>query len=455
MFDFNENPARTYGIFPETPFPVEVSIYGSCSNRCFYCFANLNRAAAGRKPHEKNPVEKTISGLDKAMSDPKDPIGYFLRNKYPVCFSNTTDPFMREEKTFRATEAFLKYAQKKRLPLWIQTKGNVLLEEFDRYAQLIEAGKDAVYITISTLSDDISRDIEPGAPVSSDRLRLVRMLSDKGIPVVVACNPYLEEWVSSPEEYCAAVKNAGARGIWLEQLHFTTKQAAEVPECKKQYIQKANTFAMFHVKSLKKWYAATAAADLDFFPSPFWDSYFGDRAKHPECADPAWFGPDAHLFTVGFDFVRHIHGLSMDGASVYDENLTPRRGARPVAFSWSAVEAFMREKGVENPVLKTGAFWGPFNAKQIADHREFKRRLGNEAPLYEILRYFFDRPEWTQNFIWYSACAQILTDFNKDEYPISRTGDRIFVYDPSARHGGERDHDADTFLRKKNEYIIL
>lgn len=454
-FDFNDNPVRLYGIWPETPFPVEVSIYGTCSNQCFYCFANLNRSSAGRKPHEKNPIEKVISGIEKALADPKDPIGYFLRNKYPMCFSNTTDPFMREEKIYRATEAFLKYAKKRGFTLWIQTKGGVLLEEFDRYAPLIVPGKDAVYITLTTLDDDISRRIEPGAPLSSARLELIRKLSDRGVPVVVACNPYLKEWAGDPGTYCKAVRESGARGIWLEQLHFSTKQAEQIPAAYREYIQKANTFPMFRVKALKEWYKATAAEGLDFFPTPYWDAYFGDRAKHPECAAPEWFGENANLFTVGFDFIRRIHELSTGGETVYTDDLEVRKGARKVIFSWPAVKRFLEEKEIKNPVLKTSLFWMPYNSKQVADHRQFKAMLGDEAPLYEILRYFYNHPEDNPHFLWYSPMAQILTDFDTDTYVTNSRDDRIFVYDPSCRHHGSRDHDFTTYQRKKDEYIHI
>ena len=454
-FDFNENPVRLYGIWPETPFPVEVSIYGTCSNQCFYCFANLNRVAADRKPHEKNPIEKVISGIEKALADPKDPIGYFLRNKYPICFSNTTDPFMREEKKYRATEAFLKYAKKRGFPLWIQTKGGVLLEEFDRYAPLIVQGKDAVYMTLTTLDDEISRRIEPGAPLSSERLELMRKLSARGIPVVVACNPYLDEWAGAPSEYCKAVKDAGARGIWLEQLHFTNKQSEQIPAAFRDYIRKANTFPMFHVKALKEWYKATAAEGLDFFPSPYWDAYFGEKAKYPECAAPEWFGEGSRLFTVGFDFIRRIHELSTGGESLYTDDLEVRKGAKKVIFSWPAVERFLAERNIKNPMLKTSPFWGPYNAKQVADHRQFKATLGSEAPLYEILRYFFNHPEDSQNFLWYAPMAQILTDFDTDTYVTNSKDDRIFVYDPSCRHHGGRDHDFTTYQHKKDEYIHI
>lgn len=455
-FDFNDNPVKLYGIWPMTPFPVEVSIYGVCSNQCFYCFSNLNRAAAERKPHEKNPIEKVIRGLEKSMADPTDPIGYFLREKYPVCFSNTTDPFMKEEKIYRCTEAFLKWAKKKGIPLWIQTKGGVLLEEFDRYADLIVPGKDAVYITLTTLDPEISRVIEPGSPLPADRLKLIRKLSDRGIPVVVACNPYLDEWAGDPIKYCKAVKDVGARGIWFEQLHFSDKQAEQLPEIHRDYIRKSNTFPMFHVKVLKEWGKITADLGLDFYPSPQWDDYFGHRAKFPECADPAWFGADAHLFTCGFDFLKHVQRQAYGGADAYDSDFMPTKCDKKRAiFSFRAIEKFLAENGVDNPLLATDKIWVPFNSKQTADHRLFKAKLGKEARLYDILRYFYNNPWDNQGMIWYSPLVSALYDFDADSYAVNDRDDLIAVYDPFNHHEMSPQYDVLTYQKQAKDFVVI
>jgi DNA repair photolyase len=461
-FDFNNDPVKIYGIWPLTPFPVEVSIYGVCSNSCFYCFSNLNRTAAGRKmeDHRKNPVEKVISHCEKAMRDEKDPIGYFLRERYPVCFSNTTDPFLKEEKTFRCSEAFLKWAQKRGVPLWIQTKGGVLLEDFDRYKDLITAGKDAVYITLTTLDDGVSRKIEPGAPVSSDRLRLMRMLSDRGVPVVAACNPYLKEWCPEPADYTAAVQSAGARGIWLEQLHFSASQIDALPESFGEYALKANLLPMYYIGELKSWYLAAEAAGIDFYPTPQWDEMFGYRSRFPECANPAWFGDGRKTFSHNFDLMREISRIAHEGKAPYDDNLKRRNNGKPTVVFWDWIEDFLRKNGCPNPVLRVEPFWVPFNATQTGDHRYWKARLGKEAPLIEILKHFFNEPGSGDWFFYISALTQTVYDFDLDCPVLDELNDStVAVFNPKNRHDCVLQHDRrkirQGLAKGDNSYIVL
>jgi DNA repair photolyase len=394
------------------------------------------------------------------MRDEKDPIGYFLRERYPICFSNTTDPFMAEEKTFRCTEAFLKWCKKRGMPLWIQTKGGVLLEDFDRYKDLIIAGKDAVYITLTTLDDEISRKTEPGAPAPSDRLRLMRMLSDRDIPVVAACNPYLKEWCPDPAAYVSAVQNAGARGIWLEQLHFTQSQISALPEAFKDYALKANLLPMYFTGELKSWYLAAESAGIDFYPSPRWDEMFGYRSKFPECADPAWFGEGSKTFSHNFSLMREISGIAHEGKAPYDINLKRRGNGKPAIVFWDWIESFLQRNGCPNPVLNTDPFWVPFNAKQTGDHRHWRAKLGKEAPLIEILKYFFNEPGTSESFFYISALSQTIYDFDLDSPVLDELTDSIVaVFNPKNRHDWALRYDRvkirQEMEKDKNGYIVL
>ena len=106
-FDFDRNPLNLYGIWPQTPFPLELSLYGFCQMSCSYCFANLNRHANERELNPTNTTPALFRRIDRALQDEYSPLGFFLRERYPVAFSNRTDPFQRAESTYRSTEAFL------------------------------------------------------------------------------------------------------------------------------------------------------------------------------------------------------------------------------------------------------------------------------------------------------------------------------------------------------------
>ena len=423
MFDFNKSAAGIYSIWPQTPFPVEVSIYGGCSNECAYCFAQLNRLAAEREPHLENTTESVLRSLDRAIADEFSPIGYFLRERYPVCFSNRTDPFQQPEAKHRASEAFLKWAAVHKIPLFIQSRGNVLRKDWDRYADLIEPGRVVWYMTLETLDDRIGKEISPGGPLPSERLALMRRLADHGIPVVAACNPYLRDWCPDPAAYCRAVADAGARGVWLEALHFTSCQAEALQDSMRGLIPKSNLAPMYLIGQLKQWHDATAASGLDFFPTPRWDAYFGHRAKHPECVDPAWVG--GRTWGFAFDLLKEL-------SDIHAVN-----GRQRFLVFWQWVETFLLDRGMPNPTLDTSDFWVPFNSKVNADRREFNATIGKRATLLEILRYFWNHPWTCANFVWYHPFMRLVkADEASGEYSGDDNGNLIGCFDSSIKHHG-------------------
>jgi DNA repair photolyase len=418
-FDFNAEPLRISGQWPETPFGLEVSIYGYCQMACSYCFANRNRDANDRTLNPKNSTAALFRKIDRATADPLDPIGFFLREKYPICFSNTTDPFQREEKTYRASETFLGWAKSAGMPLYIQTRGGVLLEEWERYKPLLVPGKDVVYLSICQLDDSIRRRQEPGATSIEGRFDLARRLSDRGIPVIAACNPYVKEWVPDADEYCRRCAEAGVRSIWLEFLHFTEAQAAELAKPYQDLPDKANVAGVFRPPELRRWMEACEFHGLEFFPNPIWDAYLGGVSKYAEGADPAWLG--GRWFDLAFRFLQEVRS---------------RSGGRKVMFGWKQIEAFARAEGVPNPTLKTSPFWYPFNSRVTADRASWNARLGKTAPLYEVLRYFWNNPHENPQFIWYDPKIRLVT-VPGDPSAAAADDDMDIgaVYDPDAKPG--------------------
>lgn len=429
-FDFNKQPLRIYGIWPQTPFPLEVSIYGYCQMACSFCFANRNRDANERELHLENSTPTLFRQIDRAIQDEYNPIGFFLREKYPICFSNTTDPFQRAEKQYRSTEAFLSWSGAARTPLFIQTRGNVLLEEWERYSKLLIPGLHVVYLSICQLDDAIRHKQEPGAQSIDRRFELARRLSDHGIPVVVACNPYVKEWVPEPVEYVKRCAEAGVKGIWLESLHFTGAQSDVLAAPYRDLLFKANPQPMYLIGDLRRWYTACDAAGIDFFPSPKWDGYFGHKAQHPECADPAWLGGKTLDFS--FRLLKAINRLSAEN----------EKGL--VLFGWPEIKKCLEALEVPNPTLNVGPFWYPYNNQVKADHENWKARLGKTAELHEIIRYFFNHPWECQNLVWYHPRVQAVFNNQEDKYTTGEEGDLIASYSLKAKHNGPFELDEGT-----------
>jgi hypothetical protein len=266
---------------------------------------------------------------------------------------------------------------------------------------------------------------EPGALGIADRLTLMRRLTDHGIPVVAACNPWNSDWVPDPEPYANAVADAGARGIWWECLHFTGAQADLLPVAfRDELLFRANVQPMYLIGQLKRWYAACESRGLDFYPTPKWDGYFGHKAKHPECADPAWFG--GKTFAPNFDLLKRVSRRS------------EAEGGALVAFGWPDLEHTLLRSGIPNATLNTDPFWYPYNASVDADRAPWRATLGKRAPLYQILRYFWNHPYENQHLVWYHPLVQALYDGEANAYvPDPQTGeDLVAVYNPTIKHHG-------------------
>lgn len=421
-FDFTPSPLRIYGIFPTAPYPLEVSIYGYCQMACQYCFANLNRQAAGRELHEQNTTAALLRRLDRELQSEHSPYGFFLREKYPVCFSNTTDPFQREEQRHRSSEAFLAWCAANKIPVWLQTRGaDVLLDDWERYAPLLEPGRVVVYLSICHQDDRDRRKHEPGAPRLEQRWELARRLTDHGIPVVAACNPYLREWVPDPVAYCQKCVEAGIKGIWLEALHFTKGQGEVLARPYQDLLLKGNLAPMYLIGQLKAWYAATEAAGLDFFPTPHWDAYFGHPATFPEACDPAWHG--GQHFDAAFRIAADIHD-------------TATEWGRLVLVTWPSIAKALEVLKVPNPLLDTSPFWYAYNVSVKADHAAWKARLGPRAHLWEILRYWWNHPWENRGFVWHHPLMHGLTDTASDTGLTDDDGDLLGVFHLKSKHHG-------------------
>jgi DNA repair photolyase len=423
-----------------------------------YCFANLNRKAKGRVPNFVNPIEKLVDRLSRERAKQYSPIGYFLRNKYPIGFSNTTDPFQSVESKFRASLAFLKWAAAMNQPLWIQTKGGILADpgEFEKYSPFIRAQKDVVYITITTLDDDIARRFEPGSPTPSERLKLAEKLAEKGVPVIVGCNPYVAEWVPDKTVYCETLVDVGARGIWLTHLHLLKSQAstlADDSELPKLANRGKDFLANF--QDLKDWYVTTRDHGLIFFPNPYIDAWLGYASPFSDCVKADDFGPNAKLFTYTYDFMKHVQYVSHDG-DAFTGDLEYKPGEK-VVVRWANLEAHLRKSGLDNVLLDTNEFWIPHDARLSADRHEWKITLGTRASLYSVLRYFWNHAHENAQLCWDNPLLQVLKNFETDKWIVDYDHNLIGIYNPDIRMQSPipEAYDYRDYVGHEDEFIVL
>ena len=106
--------------------------------------------------------------------------------------------------------------------VFFQTKGGKrALELISRYGI-----RSVVYVTITTPNDDISRRIEPNAPVSSERIELIKQLRALGHEVIVGINPLVEQWCSNEQaaQLIERLQEIGVYGVVIAPLHIGRTQ---------------------------------------------------------------------------------------------------------------------------------------------------------------------------------------------------------------------------------------
>jgi DNA repair photolyase len=207
-----------YGEFLINVTPLEMS-GNTCSHNCCYCFANIEW---GTRVSEIAREIAFLKGESRANN-----LATALYNRgYPICFSNRTDPF--SESNIQDTRVLSKILRQKENGLFIQTKCGK--EEYiDEFLEDMHGKKNIVfYITVTTPRDDISRIIEPGAPLPSKRKEIAKKIKKAGYPVIIAFNPFVEGWTDLEENAreCAEYKAAGIDHFIYQCLKLNSQKVS-------------------------------------------------------------------------------------------------------------------------------------------------------------------------------------------------------------------------------------
>lgn len=206
------------GEFLTSPWPMELSL-GMCDRRCVYCFSN----------HARRKVQFSITqplvAARKAQKS-KSYLSELIRRKYPILIANHGDPL--SEKRLPAICSLLEFFNEYELPVTFQTKGGNVDE-------ILKRSKPTVwYITLTTLDEEISKKMEPGSPVPSERLQNMKDLIQAGHRVIWGFNPCIEVMCGNAEELVAAVFECGVRNVWIEELHLSNDQIGNMTGAEKE-----------------------------------------------------------------------------------------------------------------------------------------------------------------------------------------------------------------------------
>ena len=206
---------------PDVPFDRSVNPYRGCEHGCIYCFARPSHAYLGLSP-----------GLDfetRITAKPNAPdllAAEIARRGYrvaPLAFGTNTDPYQPIESQLGIMRGCLQVLHDWNHPLALVTRGATVMRDADLMGA---RGLATVGISLTTLDATLARQMEPRAPSPATRLRMIRRLSDAGVPVRVMIAPVIPVLTAHEiERILQAATDAGARAASMIPLRLPLEVA--------------------------------------------------------------------------------------------------------------------------------------------------------------------------------------------------------------------------------------
>jgi DNA repair photolyase len=110
-----------------------------------------------------------------------------LEKRVPLRIGAMSDAFMRMDKKYRVTLELLKILRFYHYPYIIFTRSDLVAD--DEYMREMDPHLVSVQMSLSSLHQELTRRLEPGAPAPSKRLKALQKLAEHGFWTTVRINP--------------------------------------------------------------------------------------------------------------------------------------------------------------------------------------------------------------------------------------------------------------------------
>jgi DNA repair photolyase len=220
---------------PDLPFDLSINPYRGCEHGCIYCYARPTHSYLNLSPGldfetrivaKMNAAQCLRAALGKRGYVPK-----------PLNLGSATDAYQPIERSLRITRAVIEVLHETQHAFSVVTKSGGIVRDIDLLAPMAEEGRVLVFVSITTLQNDLARILEPRASAPARRLQAIEALAKAGVHVGVNVAPIIP-FINEPEieAILEAAAAAGARSAhwtvvrlpwevnplfqqWLEQ-HF-------------------------------------------------------------------------------------------------------------------------------------------------------------------------------------------------------------------------------------------
>lgn len=196
-----------------------MNLYRGCTHGCIYCDSR-SKCYQFTHPFEDIEVKENAPQL----------LENALRSRRKKCMIGTgamCDPYMHCEEQLGLTRRCLEIIDRYQFGVAIQTKSARILRDLDLLKSINEKAKCVVQMTLTTYDEDLCRILEPNVSTTAERVRVLEICRDNGIPTVVWLSPILpfindtRENIEGILGYCVRAK---VKGIICFGMGMTLRQ---------------------------------------------------------------------------------------------------------------------------------------------------------------------------------------------------------------------------------------
>ena len=174
---------------PDVGMGYSLNPYQGCEHGCVYCYARNSHEywgyGAGLDFESRILVKRNAAELLEQKLKSKN------WKAVPIVLSGNTDCYQPIEKKLEITRSLLQLFLKYKHPVGIITKNALIQRDLDILKELAKDNLIQVNISITSLSEDTRRLLEPRTATIKKRLETVEKLSAEGIPVRVMAAPII------------------------------------------------------------------------------------------------------------------------------------------------------------------------------------------------------------------------------------------------------------------------
>ncbi len=210
------------------PFAWTVNPYRGCEFGCKYCYARYTHEFMELR--DPGAFERKIFAKRFTAAAFREELRRVPR-KDSIWIGTATDPYQPAERRFGVTRGMLEViAEGGGRRLGLTTKSDLVGRDADLLGAIARRNAVNVHVSVTTLDEDLARQLEPFAPRPALRLAAIETLTRAGVPVTVLCAPVLpliNDREASLEAICAAGAAAGATSFHASAL-FLRSPSKEV-----------------------------------------------------------------------------------------------------------------------------------------------------------------------------------------------------------------------------------